>query len=102
MVGQVEVAAAGDAEIRSTGEGPDCGLGGGEAGGSAPYILHSSGRGLKSREEVEAGSFKPLHQQGAHCFARRSAAEYGRKEGFLELHHWFLSVPPGLGPDSSS
>lgn len=36
MVGWVVVAAAGDAEIRSTGEGSDCGLGGGEAGGSAP------------------------------------------------------------------
>ena len=102
MVGQVVVAAAGGMEIRSTGGGPDCGLGSGEAGGSAPCILLSSGRGLKPREEVEAGSSKPLHRQGAHRFARRSTTEYGRKEGFLELHHWFLSVPPGLGPDSSS
>ena len=79
-MGRVVLAAAGDAEIRSTGEGPDCGLGGGEAVGSAPYLLHSSGRGLKSREEVEAGSFKPLHCQGAHHFARRSAAEHaGRR-----------------------
>ena len=85
-MGRVVLAAAGDAEIRSTGEGPDCGLGGGEAVGSAPYLLHLSGRGLKSREEVEAGSFKPLRHQGAHHFARRSAAEHGRKEGFLELH----------------
>lgn len=101
-MGQGVLAAAGDAEIRSAGEGPDCGLGGEEAGGSAPYKLHSSGRGLKSREEVEAGSFKPLHWQGAHRFVRWSAAEHGRKEGFRELHRWFLSVPPGLGPHSSS
>ena len=58
---RVVLAAAGDAEIRSTGEGPDCGLGGGEAVGSAPYLLHSSGRGLKSREEVEAGVWSCRH-----------------------------------------
>ena len=60
-MGQGVLAAAGDAEIRSAGEGPDCGLGGEEAGGSAPYKLHSSGRGLKSREEVEASVWSCRH-----------------------------------------